>query len=158
MPAGSEATGLPELPRTWRPLGPRMAGILFGSALAIVCVVTWFTFDAETRAKFTVFQISTILFLAGLAAVAMNALVRSRVVGTREGLVVINGYKRRELDWAEVVAVRLPQGAPWATLDLSDGTTVPAMGIQGSDGARAHQAVREVRALAQHLGGPSQQS
>ena len=31
----------------------------------------------------------------------------------------------------------LPPGAPWATLDLADGTTVSAMGIQGSDGDRA---------------------
>ena len=37
----------------------------------------------------------------------------------------------------------LPPGAPWATLDLSDGTTVSAMGIQGSDGARARRAVRD---------------
>ncbi|NPC99066.1 PH domain-containing protein [Nocardioides sp. zg-DK7169] len=155
MPADSEAARLPDLPRTWRPLGPRLAGILFGSALVIVCLVTWFTFDAETRAKFTVFQISTILFLAALAAAAMNALVRSRVVGTRDGLVVINGYKRRQLEWTEVVAVRLPAGAPWATLDLSDGSTISAMGIQGSDGARAHQAVRELRALADHYSDPT---
>ena len=155
MPAGSEAPRLPELPRTWRPLGPRLAGIVFGSALVVVCVVTWFTFDAETRAKFTVFQLSTMLFLAALAAVAMNALIRSRVVGTVDGLVVVNGYRKRELEWAEVIAVRLPPGAPWATLDLSDGSTLSAMGIQGSDGARAQQAVRELRALADHYSDPA---
>jgi hypothetical protein len=32
-------------------------------------------------------------------------------------------------------------------VDLSDGTSVPAMGIQASDGPRAQQHVREVRAL-----------
>jgi hypothetical protein len=32
-------------------------------------------------------------------------------------------------------------------LDLADGTSLPAMGIQGSDGARARTAVRELRAL-----------
>lgn len=155
MPAGSEASRLPDLPRTWRPLGPRLAGIIFGSALAIVCAVTWFTFDAETRAKFTPFQLGTLAFLALLAATAMNALIRSRVEGTRDGLVVVNGYRRRRFEWAEVVAVRLPPGAPWATADLSDGSTVSLMGIQGSDGARAHQAVREVRALSEHFSDPS---
>jgi hypothetical protein len=46
-----------------------------------------------------------------------------------------------------VIAVRLPPGAPWVTLDLADGNTVAVMGIQGSDGARARLAVRELRAL-----------
>ena len=41
----------------------------------------------------------------------------------------------------------LPPGAPWVTLDLDDGTTVSAMGIQGSDGARAQTALRELRAV-----------
>ncbi|MDX6359370.1 MAG: hypothetical protein QOH37_2424, partial [Nocardioidaceae bacterium] len=37
------------------------------------------------------------------------------------------------------------RGAPWAAMDLSDGTTIPVMGIQGSDGDRAVAAVREFR-------------
>ena len=36
---------------------------------------------------------------------------------------------------------------PWAVLDLADGTSQPAMGIQGSDGARARRAVAELRLL-----------
>ena len=68
---------------------------------------------------------------------ALFALVRSRVVAEPERLTVVNGYRRRDFEWAEVIAVRLPPGAPWVTLDLADGNTVPAMGIQGSDGARA---------------------
>jgi hypothetical protein len=82
-----------------------------------------------------------------MASAVAYALMRSRVVAEDERLVVVNGYKRREFDWPEVLAVRLPPGAPWATLDLADGTTVPAMGIQGSDGQRARTAVRELRAL-----------
>ena len=46
-----------------------------------------------------------------------------------------------------MVAAHLGRGAPWATLDLDDGTTVAAMGIQGSDGDRALQALRELRAV-----------
>jgi hypothetical protein len=41
----------------------------------------------------------------------------------------------------------MPPGAPWVTLDLADGTAVPAMGIQASDGGRARLALRELRAL-----------
>ena len=156
MPAASESTGaagsdLPSLPRTWRPLGPRLAGLVFGVALLVVVIVAWITLGAETRAKFTPFQIGTVLVLGGLGYATMYALVRSRVVAEVDRLVVVNGYRRRELEWAEVIAIRLPQGAPWATLDLSDGTTISAMGIQGSDGPRAHQAVRELRLLAARL-------
>ena len=68
------------------------------------------------------------------------------MVATETGLMVVNGYRTRRFEWSQVIGVSLPRGAPWATLDLSDGTTVSVMGIQGSDGARARRAVRELRA------------
>ena len=154
MPAGSErGPGVPgssgdlTLPHTWRPFGARVAGIIFGSALVVVCVFAWFSFDAATRASFTFFQRATLVFIGLLGFAAGYALVRSRVVATDHGLVVVNGYRRREYEWAEIVAVHLPPGAPWVTLDLSDGTTTSALGIQGSDGARARTAVRQLRSL-----------
>lgn len=146
MPADSEP-GHPELPHTWRPLGPRIAGVAAFALLVVVCAFAWFTFDPETRAKFTNFQRGTLVFMGLLGFATMYALVRSRVVAEAGHLVVINGYRRREYEWAEVLAVHLPPGAPWVTLDLADGTTVSAMGIQGSDGARAHEAVRDLRRI-----------
>jgi hypothetical protein len=141
--AGTEAG----LPRTWRPFGVRMAGILLGTLLLVVCAFAWFGFDAETRARFSVFQRGTLVFLGLLFFSAGYAMARSRVVAQRDRLVVVNGYRRHDFEWAEVLAVHLPPGAPWAVLDLADGTSQPAMGIQGSDGARARRAVRELRAL-----------
>jgi hypothetical protein len=146
MPADSDP-GL-TLPHTWRPFGARIAGTIAGVMLLVVCAAAWFGFDDETRARFTIFQRATLVFLGLVAFTAWFALVRSRVVATAEGLVVVNGYRRREYDWAEIVAVHMPPGAPWATLDLSDGTTASALAIQGSDGERARRAVRQVRALA----------
>jgi hypothetical protein len=70
-------------------------------------------------------------------------------------LVVVNGYRRREYAWAQVIAVHLPPGAPWVTLDLADGETAAAMGIQGSDGARAQQAARELKRLVARLSEPN---
>ena len=116
-------------------------------ALLVVCAFAWFSFDEETRAKFTPFQRGTLVFLGLLGFAVFYALVRSRVVATAERLIVVNGFRRREYEWAEIIAVHLPPGAPWAVLDLSDGTSAPAMGIQGSDGARATTAVRQLRAL-----------
>ena len=145
MPAVSEPR--PELPHTWRPFGPRMAGTLFGAMLLIVCAAAWFGFDDATRAKFTFFQRATLVFLGLLAFAAWFALMRSRVVAMVDKLVVVNGYRRHEYEWAEVIAVHLPPGAPWVVIDLADGSTVSALGIQGSDGARAQRAVRQLRTL-----------
>lgn len=147
MPAASEPAPAPALPKTWRPLGPRIAGIILGLGLLAICAVVWIGFDAETRASFTTFQRGTVIVLGIGVWAAMNALVRSRIEAHADRLVVVNGYRRRVLEWAQVVAVRLPPGAPWVTLDLDDGTAIPAMGIQGSDGDRAQRAVRELRAV-----------
>ena len=62
MPAASEGAPV-ALPHTWRPLGVRMAGVLFGGLLLVVCAFAWFSFDAETRAKFTIFQRGTLVVL-----------------------------------------------------------------------------------------------
>ena len=146
MPAASDAPVV-ELPHTWRPLGVRLAGLVFGGALLAVCAVAWFGFDPETRAKFNSVQRVTMAGLGLMFFAAGYALARSRVVARAERLLVVNGYRRREYEWAEVIAVHLPPGAPWAVLDLADGTSAPAMGIQGSDGARARGQVRELRAV-----------
>ncbi|GGO75782.1 PH domain-containing protein [Nocardioides deserti] len=152
MPAGSEAgRGAVELPRTWRPLGPRIVATVLSIGMLVILATAWISLGAETRAKFTPFQIGTIVFFVIAGGVVLHALTRSRVTATRDGLTVVNGYRSRSFDWAEVVSVNLPPGAPWVTLDLSDGRTVSAMGIQGSDGERSRQAVRDLRRLADEL-------
>ena len=144
MPADSDPVALPH---TWRPLGVRLAATFFGILLLVVCVAAWVTFGPETRAKFSGLQRGTLVLLGLVGFAAGFALARSRVVAEVSRLVVVNGYRRREYEWAEVLAVHLPPGAPWAVLDLADGTSAPAMGIQGSDGDRARRAVRQLRSL-----------
>lgn len=152
MPAGSEAGRGPlEVPRTWRPLGPRIVATVLSIGMLVILATAWISLGAETRAKFTPFQIGTIFFFVIAGGVVLHALTRSRVTATRDGLTVVNGYRKREFAWAEVISVNLPPGAPWVTLDLSDGRTVSAMGIQGSDGERSRQAVRDIRRLADEL-------
>jgi len=138
---------LPAFPRTYRPLGPRIVAVVLVVGLAVVCAIAWISFGAETRAKFTMFEKLTLAFIGLLILGCVHALTRSRVSTSREKLVIVNGYRRRELDWAQVVAVRMPPGAPWATLDLADGSEISAMGIQSSDGTRAKSAVRDLRRL-----------
>jgi hypothetical protein len=152
MPAGSEpGTAGTSLPRTFRPFGVRVAAWVFGVLLVVTCVVMWFAFPPHIRAQFTVSQVLTIAALGLLFYSGGYALARSRVVARQEGLTVVNGYRTRRFDWNEVLAVTLRAGSPWAVLDLSDGTSVPAMGIQGSDGDRAKRQVRELRQLVEQL-------
>ena len=135
------------LPHTWRPLGVRLAALIFGGGLLVICAMAWLGLDAEIRERFTGPQKVTLLGLGLMVVAALHALSRSRVTAEQGRVVVVNGYRRRVFDRHAVVAVSLGRSAPWATLDLDDGTSVPAMGIQGSDGDRAREAVRELRAV-----------
>jgi hypothetical protein len=137
----------PALPRTWRPFGARIVGTVLGAMLLAVCTTVWIAWGPEVRARFTFFQKSTLVFVGLLAFACWFAIVRSRVTAHASGLTVVNGYRRRDFEWSQVVAVNLRRGAPWAGLDLSDGTSISMVAIQGSDGQRAVQAVRDLRAL-----------
>ncbi len=100
-----------------------------------------------TRASVTPFQRGTVIVLFGLGFASLYALIRSKVQAFPDRLVVVNGYRRHTYEWAEIVAFRMSPGAPWVTFDLADGTSASAIGIQGSDGARAKRALRELRLL-----------
>ena len=107
----------------------------------------WFGFDDETRAKFNILQRLTLIVMGAGFAVIGWALGRARVTAEQASLVVVNGFRTRRLEWEQVLGVHLPAGAPWATLDLADGTTISAMAFQGSDGKAARDGVRQLRAL-----------
>lgn len=138
---------VPDLPRTWRPFGPRIAGAVFAVVLVGGFAWLWVSFDQQTRDTVSGLQKATVVFFVGLGLALINGLARSRITATEEGLEVVNGYRKRRLEWAQVVRVSMTVGAPWPTLDLDDGTTISAMGIHGSDGQRAKVAVAELRAL-----------
>ena len=144
MPAGSD---VPPLPHTFRPFGVRLAVYVFGAFLLVVAAVVWFAFPADVRARFDVLQRLTLLGFGIGGAVAGHALARCRVRVTDDEVEVVNGYRTHRYHWNQVVGVSLRPGSPWAVLDLADGTTVAAMGIQGSDGARAVGQARALRRL-----------
>jgi hypothetical protein len=153
MPAVSE----PSLPHTWRPLGVRLAVLFFGGMLVVVCVAGWIAVGSDVRAKVTIYQEATLVLLAGMAVAVAWSLYRCRVTATAGGLEVVNGYRTHHYEWPEVLAVHMPPGAPFATLDLADGTSRLALGIQSSDGDRARQAVRELRVLVARIADESLQ-
>ncbi|MFD0279838.1 PH domain-containing protein [Kitasatospora sp. NPDC127111] len=86
------------------------------------------------------------MVLSGLFfAAAGLMLARPRVSADAEGVTVVNFVRRRRLAWAEIVRVNFRQGDPWATLDLADGTSLAAVGIQSGMGKA--QAIADARAL-----------
>lgn len=143
MPADSE----PARRYSYRPLGVRMVGTVAGLGLLAVCLGAWIAIGPDVRDRFTFLQRATLVAIGVGIAVLVHALTRSRVVVRGDRVSVVNGYRRRDLERAQVVALRMRRGAPWAEMDLADGTTIPVMAIQGSDGARAVEAVRAVRRL-----------
>jgi hypothetical protein len=148
MPAASDApVPIVALPHTFRPFGARIAVFVFGGLLLAVTVTIWLAFPPSIRAKFTAFQIGTVVFLGlGFAALGWG-LARSRVEARLDGVRLVNGYRVRDFEWSEVLSVTLKPGSPWAVMDLSDGTSVSAIGIQGSDGPRATRQVAALRRL-----------
>lgn len=89
---------------------------------------------------------------AFLAAV-LTLLARPVARADREGVTVVNFLRKRRLEWAEILAVHLAPGAPWAVLDLADGTAFAVVAIQpGSGRAQARRCAAELRACVEAYG------
>lgn len=131
------------MPVVWRPLLGRL--VPHGMLPVIGALLVWIGYFMAPE----VGPEDIALFgLLGLIALVVLYLVgRPRLAAHEQGLTVINIFRRRDVEWAEVIAARMPEGEPWPTFDLSDGTTLAAMGIQASDGERARRQLAELQAL-----------
>jgi len=141
----SDMSGLPDLPVTFRPGHTRV--ILLTAGLAIFLVITWIALLLEQLGPGE--RLSFIL-TGALIFWALAQIARVRVVADEAGVTVVNIAGRRRLAWAEILRVNLRPGDPWVFLDLSDGTSLPALGIQpGIDKRQAIADARSLRALAE---------
>lgn len=85
-------------------------------------------------------------FVLGLLIALVPLLfARVRVQADERGVWVRNGLGEKFLPWAVVVGVHLPDGAPWAQLELQDDETVGLLAVQANDGAHAVDAVVGLR-------------
>ncbi|MCW2679222.1 MAG: hypothetical protein JWM62_623 [Frankiales bacterium] len=91
-------------------------------------------------------QIAMVL-LGALLSCGVLSLTRARVVADAEGVRVRNVVGERLFPWQVIRAVRLDDGASWASLDLQDDDTVALLGIQSNDGERSVEAVLALRRL-----------
>lgn len=131
---------LPELPRTFRPTRTRVVLLTAGGTMFVVITVITLMLPTLSPPERVSFVFTALLFL-GVPVL----LSRPRVTVDDGGVTVVNLTTRRRLAWAEVLGVNLRAGDPWVYLDLADGTSLPAMGIQ--PGIAKAQAIRDARAL-----------
>ncbi|MEU2232969.1 PH domain-containing protein [Streptomyces vietnamensis] len=130
----------PALPVTFRP--GRTRAVLLTMSAAMFVVITGVAMMLERlgpgeRASF--------VFTAALLSGVLVLLSRPKVVADDEGVTVVNITRTRRLAWAEILRVNLRPGDPWVFLDLSDGTSLPALGIQ--PGIAKESAIRDARTL-----------
>lgn len=157
QPAPPDPPDLPELPVTFRPQRTRAVLLGVGALQLAVFGVIAVLLPGEGRGGWGLGD-RMALVASGLLILGVLALLsRPKVVADRAGFTVVNLTVKRRLEWAELIRVNLRPGDPWAYLDLADGTTLPAMGIQPGGGrAQAVRCARQLRALADALGsGPA---
>ncbi|MET9832471.1 PH domain-containing protein [Streptomyces sp. NPDC006385] len=135
----------PTLPVTFRP--GRTRAVLLTAGAAIFVVITTVALLLE---RLSPGERLSFVFTAALMFGVLAMLARVKVVADETGVTVVNIATRRRLEWAEIVQVNLRPGDPWVFLNLSDGTSLPALGIQpGIAKQRAIADARALRALAE---------
>ncbi|APY89338.1 PH domain-containing protein [Streptomyces alfalfae] len=131
---------LPELPVTFRPRRTRTVLLSAGAVMFAVLTVIAFLLPNLSPGERTSF-----VFTGALLFGVLVLLARPKVVADESGVHVVNIATSRRLEWAQVVQVTLRPGDPWVFLNLSDGTSLPALGIQ--PGIARQQAVADAKAL-----------
>jgi hypothetical protein len=136
---------LPALPVTFRP--GRTRAVLLTAGIAIFVVITTVAMLLE---QLTPGEKLSFVFTGALLFAVLAVLARVKVVADESGVTVVNIVSRRRLAWAEILQVNLRPGDPWVFIDLSDGTSLPVLGIQpGIAKERAIADARTLRALAE---------
>lgn len=123
-----------------------MAGVM-GLLVVAALAFFWVALPGSVRDQFTIAQRLTVVVIFAAMLAFLYGIARSAIRADASGLRIVNVYRARRLEWAQVVHVRLQPGDPWAVLDIDDGTTIKAMAIQGSDGRRARRATDDLRRL-----------
>ncbi|MEV5409089.1 PH domain-containing protein [Thermopolyspora sp. NPDC052614] len=138
----------PPLPIVWLPRRTRSVAY----AVAAVLVVGSVVFAVLLPARFHMpDRVGVVVFFCGVAWL-LYMLGRSRVKADERGVTLVNAFRVRRYEWAELIGVSMQVGDPWPRLDLADGSSIGAMGIQGSEKQAADRAVAELRALIKEHG------
>ncbi|MEZ0071885.1 PH domain-containing protein [Planotetraspora sp. GP83] len=138
----------PPLPVTWRPRRARI--IAYG--LAVVMVVGSVVLAVMLPPQFKLPDRLGMAVFGCLVAGVLHLLGRLRVTADERGITVVNALKVHRYEWPEVIDVTMVEGDPWPKLDLANGLTLGAMGIQSTERERSRKAVAELSALIRDRG------
>lgn len=138
--ARAELPALPALPVTFRPNGTRAVLLSVGTVMLVVITAMSVMLEKLNAGERVSFVFVGLLFFGVLVLLS-----RPKVVADDTGVTVVNITRTRRLEWAEILRVNLRVGDPWVFLDLSDGTSLAALGIQ--PGVAKQKAVRDARTL-----------
>ncbi|POX55996.1 hypothetical protein C3489_07505 [Streptomyces sp. Ru71] len=134
---------LPTLPVTFRPARTRV--VLLSAGVVIFVVISAVALLLE---QLSPGEKLSFVFTGALLFGVLVWLSRPKVVADDSGVTVVNFASTRRLEWAEILKVNLRAGDPWVFLNLSDGTSLPALGIQpGINKQRAIADANTLRAL-----------
>ncbi|MFB4307799.1 PH domain-containing protein [Actinomadura sp. GTD37] len=136
-------TDAPALPTVWRPRTTRIvayttAGVIMLGLIALAVVVP---------EQYKLFDRVLMIAFGALVAWILHMLARCRVAADESGVTVVNAFTTRRLEWAQILDVTMNVGDPWPTLDLADGTSIGAMGVNGAEKALAARQLAEFQAL-----------
>lgn len=152
-PGPSATAPRPELPVTFRPVRTRVVLLTVGAGLLVVLTAVALMMPSDGAQPWGPGDRATMVITGLLVFALLAVLSRPKVVADDAGVTVVNLVVRRRLEWAEIVRINLRTGDPWAYLDLTDGTSLAAMGIQPGGGRdQAVRAARQLRALAEARG------
>ncbi|MCP2338382.1 PH domain-containing protein [Actinomadura rupiterrae] len=136
-------TDVPALPVVWRPRTTRLVAYVTAGAsvlgMVLLAVIVAPQFKAFDRTMMVLFGL--------LMAWILHMLARCRVSADEAGVTVVNAFRTRRLAWAEIVDANMSVGEPWPTLDLADGTSLGAMGINGAEKHLAARQLTELQSL-----------
>lgn len=139
---------LPSLPVVWRPRRARVLAYGFAAVMVAGAVVLAVVLPPPFGLPD---KIGVVLFGCLIAGI-LHLLGRLRVEADARGVTVVNAVRVHRYEWPEILGVTLPEGEPWPRIDLADGSSVGAMGIQGTEKSRSRQAVAELRSLIHRYG------
>jgi hypothetical protein len=134
----------------------RVFVVVTATTLCTLTLVGWFALPPDIRGLFTVSQRLTLLAVLALLVGVIVAVAASSVRADETGLHIRNGLRSYQVPWGRVHKIIFRRGDPWAQLLLTpadggeftvdlDAEKHQLMGIQAVDGARAQQAVEELR-------------
>lgn len=136
-----------ELYTPFRPVRARRVALGVAVTQGVVLAVFALVVPAEGPVGFQWPDRLGVLLLAAAIAWWLSRYLRLVAVPAPGGLTVRNLFLSRELEWAEIVAVRFGAGMPWVELDLSDGETMAVMAVQRADGDHGQSEARRLSTL-----------